>query len=369
MCRLSFLYYSKLLGSVGPIWPSLFRGKMKPTNALVVLIGFFIFFLISVSPVRSDGASGLDVTKKVLVIHSYHPEYEWVSTISRGIKIVFEKAHNVQVETIYMDTKRNTSPAWKIESGKRAREVISQWDPDVVITADDNAQEYVGKFYVGKVRPQIVFCGVNNMPEKYGYPTANVSGILERPHFEDTFRLLKQVAPGTNKLAVISDNSITSQGAVEYIKREAKRLDVEVVSYCQPQTFDQWQSAIRTFQQSSDAIMVYMYHTITQTGQTESMAPKMVMQWTVANSARPIVGFFNFTIDDGALLGMVESGLEYGREAAVIALGLLEGKSIQQFPVKKAKKGLVMINKHTADRLGISIPTAVMDHVDIVVGE
>ncbi len=84
--------------------------------------------------------------KKVLVVHSYHQGYNWVATISRGIKRVFDPKKDIQVETIYMDTKRKTSQKWKEESEQKARNIISKWDPDVIITVYDNAQEFIGKF-------------------------------------------------------------------------------------------------------------------------------------------------------------------------------------------------------------------------------
>ncbi|MBA3037709.1 MAG: hypothetical protein FP814_14600 [Desulfobacterium sp.] len=340
----------------------------KMRTKLTVTVCYFLLFLGILLPV-SVGSTDEISAKKVLVVHSYHPQYEWVSTISRGIKRVFEQAKNVQVETFYMDTKIKTSEEWKIESGRQARKIISDWNPDVVITVDDNAQEYVGKYYAGKERPKIVFCGVNNKPEKYGYPSSNITGILEHPHIKETLALLTRVIPAVKKIAVISDNSSTSVGAVEYIKDQHQILDKKTVTYDMPATFSQWKSCITSYQKKADVVLVYMYHTIKQKSKQESMPPRQVMEWTVANCSIPIAGFFNFTIDDGALLGVVESGIEQGREAAIVAMGLLEGKDIKQFPIKTAKKGIVMFNKQTADRLNIHVSDELKKQIDIMAGE
>jgi len=341
---------------------------MKMKYVFTMFCAFFLCLGLASFVYCQDIPDGNEM-KRVLVVHSYHPEYEWVSTISRGIKRVFEKEANVQVETYYMDTKRKTSQEWKEESGQKARDIISEWDPDVVITADDNAQEFVGKFYVGKERPQIVFTGVNAKAEKYGYPATNVTGILERPHFKDTVELLKQVVPNVKKVAFISDNSETSQGAIDYLQEQAQGLGVEIVTIDRPDTFDQWKAHVAACQGQADAIFIYMYHTLKQEGQEESIVPKEIMEWTVEHSAIPIVGFFNFAIDDGALLGIVESGLEHGREAALIAQGLMEGKGAQDFPVKTAEKGIIMLNKTTADKMGISFEKGLKERAEIIVGE
>ena len=336
------------------------------------IIAIFCNFLLClgiVFPAYSLDMPEKDNPKKVLVLHSYHQGYEWVSTISRGIKRVFEGAKDIQVETYYMDTKRKTSLDWKMESGRRAREVISQWDPDVVITVDDNAQEYVGKFYAGLKRPKIVFCGVNNKAEKYGYPASNITGILERPHIKDTLDLLGQVVPELKRAAVISDNSPTSCGTVEYIKRQARTLDNVSLTYDMPVTFAQWKSRTISLNPRSEALLIYMYHVLKQEGHVESMPSREVMEWTVANSIIPVAGFFPFSIDDGALLGVVESGLEHGREASIIAMGLLNGKELRQFPIKTAKKGLAMFNKQTAYMMGIPLDEELRKRIDIIVGE
>ena len=81
---------------------------------------------------------------KVLVVHSYHHEYEWVAEISGGINEVL-KDKNVELEYYYMDTKRKTDEAWKEESGRAALEKVTAWQPNVVIAVDDNAQLYFAK--------------------------------------------------------------------------------------------------------------------------------------------------------------------------------------------------------------------------------
>ena len=67
------------------------------------------------------------------------------------------------------------------------------------------------------------------------------------------------------------------------------------------------------------------------------------------------VGVVDFAIEDGVLCGVVESGEEHGFEAAQISKRILEGKKAGDFPIKTAKKGSVMLNMKTAEKLGIGI--------------
>jgi len=303
---------------------------------------------------------------KVLLVHSYHTGYPWVDAITQGVKRALAGSH-VDLEIVYMDTKRKTSEAWKKQSGEVVRQVVAEWKPDVVITADDNAQEYFAKGYVGRKTPQFVFCGVNAKPGKYGYPASNVTGILERPHFATSLDQLHKLVPDAARIAVVTDDSPTSAGALRFMKQQSAWR--RIVSSETPSEFEGWQNAVRRCQDTADALAIYMYHTVKRPGTTESMPPKEVMAWTVENSRIPIVGFFIFTIDDGALCGFLESGVEHGFRAGQIALELLDGKPAGGVPLVTALEGQSMLNLAAARRLGIEVPDAAIRSTEIVVGD
>jgi len=304
--------------------------------------------------------------RKVLLVHSYHKGYPWVDAITRGVRMALSRSA-ADLQLYYMDTKRKTSEQWKIKSGEAAKQVVADWQPDVVIAADDNAQQYFAKDFAAMPLPQFVFCGVNAQPEKYGYPASNITGILERPHTEASFQLLRKLKPGARRIAIVTDHSPTSAGALEFINWPWR--DFEIVSCETPSTFEQWQAAIRQCQQSADAIAVYMYHTVKPHPGAESMEPKEVMAWTADNSRIPVVGFFVFAVDDGALCGYMESGVEHGLRAGQMALELLAGKTAADLQIVTALEGQSMLNLNTARKLGISVPREIIEKTDVVIGK
>jgi ABC-type uncharacterized transport system substrate-binding protein len=316
----------------------------------------------SSSPSVGRNASSV-AGKKLLLVHSYHKEYEWVAQLTRGVRRSLEKS-GVELHVFYMDTKRRSDEAWKRKSGEAAAAVVEQWKPDAVIAADDNAQEYFAKRYADRDSPQIVFCGVNGEPGDFGYPAKNVTGILERPHFVATLDILHQIVPGARRIAIITDNSETSAGAVKYMKEHPD--SVEIVSSDAPNTFEEWKKAVERVQGSADAVATYTYHTVAQPNSPVNMEPREVMAWTVEHSKLPVLGFFVFAVDDGALCGMVESGVEHGYEAGQIALGLLGGKKAADYPVTTASHGQSMLNRTTANHLGITVPDRVLKRMDLV---
>ena len=91
-----------------------------------------------------------------------------------------------------MDTKVNIKDGPK--KAKEAYALFQQIEPDGLITADDNAQRlFVLPYLKGRYTTPVMFCGVNSAAEQYGYPTSNVSGILERGHISESIAFAKQL--------------------------------------------------------------------------------------------------------------------------------------------------------------------------------
>ena len=175
------------------------------------------------------------------------------------------------------------------------------------------------------------------------------------------------ILPGTRRIAVITDNSPTSDGALRFMKKVKTGFDI--VSWETPITFAAWQTAVQRAQDTADAIVVYMYHTVKKEGTTRSIPPKAVMEWTVTHSKIPLVGLFTFSVDDGMLCGIVESAVEHGLEAGVIARQILNGTAPSDIPVRTAIKGRRMLNLKTARQLGIDVPRSLIETTDIVIGD
>lgn len=298
--------------------------------------------------------------KKALLVHSYHSGYPWVDAITRGVQSGLANS-GVELDVFYMDTKRQTDEPWKARAGKLAAQKVEQWAPDVVITADDNAQQYFGRQLVDGKLP-LVFCGVNAEPSQYGYPATNVTGVIERPFFKETLVFLQQIRP-IHKVAVLSCEDNTSRGAINFIKEQIVDCEVETRLV---NDFDEWKLAIEDCNGRFDALGIYMYHTVKEKGNPVSLDPKVVIQWTVEHTRIPTMGYFDFAVEDGLLLGVVESGEEQGERAAQYAVKILGGMPPHSLPVCKANRGTRMFNVETGARLGITLPEELRADVQMV---
>lgn len=301
-------------------------------------------------------------SEKVLLIFSYHPEHPWVVEETRGAEDILGE-RGVETEKFYLDTKRNTSAEWKEEVAEEAVRKIDDFKPDLVIVFDDNACELVAKEYIGESLP-FVFCGMNGEPEDYGFPAQNITGVIERHHLEATIELLKQLVPDVEKLAIISDDSPTSQAFITRVRNIIP--PVEISEFYTTNDFDAWKAEVQELQTKVDAIGIYVYHTIKENSEEESLPPEDVLGWTLENSELPGFAFSDFTVRDGVLCGVTVSGYEQGMTAAEIAIRILNGETPADISIQCPEKGTPMINEIRAEELNIEIPADVLEEVEIL---
>ena len=323
---------------------------------------------------RIEGSTWIHETKtanenplpRVLLVHSYHSGYPWVDSLTRGVHMALPESE-VELGVFHMDTKRRSDEAWMRDAGARALKLVEEWQPSVVIATDDNAQRYFASLLDATSDVPVVFCGVNGTLEEYGYPNENATGILERPHFEESIRYLQRLYPEARRIAIVSDDSPTSRGAISHMN-DIPGL-CEIVSRETPATFQDWRRAILGASKHADAIAVYTYHTVLRQDTGENARPKRVMDWSAQNSTIPIVGFLSFAVDDGAICGFLESGVEQGRLAGDMARRILEGARPSDLPIVTALEGYSMLNLRTARQMGVEIPEDLLESTEVVRGE
>lgn len=98
--------------------------------------------------------------KEVLLIHSYHKGYAWSDEISKSIENNFSKHKNIELTTIYMDSKRVDNRAYLESLANLYKEQFSKREFDLILVCDNNAFDFIAKYYnyLFKNTP-VLFCG------------------------------------------------------------------------------------------------------------------------------------------------------------------------------------------------------------------
>jgi ABC-type uncharacterized transport system substrate-binding protein len=306
---------------------------------------------------------------RILIVHSYYHDFDWVREINRGIQENLRS--DQEYRTFYMDTKRHPSTEWKTKAAREAKDLVKTYQPQVVIAVDDNAQSYFVQEYLGRSPIQFVFCGVNEEPQNYGYPSTNVTGILERTYPEQVLELLRRINPAVRNVAWVSDFSATSSVVLAWVESLALlgKLPLHIVTYKQPVTFEQWRQTITALDRDPgvQAFLIPLYHTVISATDGQSMPPADVMSWTVNKTSKPIVGFWPFSVDDGAFCTVAVDPYEHGKVAALMAKQILAGKKASDLPIVVNRNGYVILNLKTANKLEIDVPFEVIQSADRVI--
>ena len=311
-----------------------------------------IFTFCSLLPLQAAGSEDL-TDKRVLVVHSYDRSFAWTADIDEALQRVLLPA-KVRIHTFFMDTNLRSDTPHLTEAGRQAEKLMQEFRPHVVITSDDNAQKYFAARFAGNATaPSFVFCGVNSDPAEYGYPADNVTGVTEDLAWVGGLKLLRRLKPSIRTVRVLMDGRPSSYAGAMRMK-ELTPPDIEA-EWVVARSFDHWRESILNASQTCDALAIMTYHNLT--AKDGSIMPSRdVIFWTRDNADLPTLGFFDYTVADGALCGVIQTGFEHGTLAAKLALRILAGERAGDIPMITSTQGLTMLNAATAEKLGIEIP-------------
>lgn len=264
------------------------------------------------------------LTRRVLILHSYNFDYEWTRDVDIGIKRILDKDHTICARWHYMDTKTHPETPYKEKIASVSRRIVDQFKPSVIIAVDDDAQEYVAKYYINHPDIKIIFAGVTGTREQYGFDKANnVTGILERAPVEGVVNTLQVLnrSKKTIKIVHIGDCSKSVRQADNFFHSHSGWQNIKIQPSMFVSTFDEWKKAIIKGGEIADYIIISNYRQIYKNKiGYEKISPKEVMQWTIANAKIPIIGTNLFVFEDGANLAIATSPYEQGEVAATFAL-------------------------------------------------
>lgn len=313
------------------------------------IIMLSLITLISSRPGKAADAPG----GKILIVHSYDRNFAWTADIHDALERMLSK-RRIELRTVFMDANINRDEESLTAAGQKAAEMMRSFRPDVVIASDDDAQQYFAARFAGdSSAPALVFCGVNQDPARYGYPAFNVTGVVEKLAWSESLKLLRRLCPDVRRVAVLLDSRSSSLAAVGSM-RASTPADIEA-EWIIVDTYEKWRELIDASGSTHDALAITTCHGLTDAEGRIVPGPE-VMHWTREHAGLPSVGFFDYTVADGALCGVIQTGFEHGTLAAGMALRILDGERAGDIPIVSTTQGLTMFNLKVARKLRIDIP-------------
>jgi putative ABC transport system substrate-binding protein len=194
-------------------------------------------------------------------------------------------------------------------------------------------------------------------------PGGNATGFMQFEYSLSAkwLELLKQVAPGVMRAAVLRDAALTSgTGQFAVIQSVASSVGVEV-SPVNVHDAGEIERAVAAFARSSPNGGLVV---------TSSALVVRHRELIVALAARhklPAVYYRRLFVDDGGLLAYGYDLLDQFRRAATYVDRILKGEPPAGLPVQAPTKYELVINLKTAKALGLEIPPTVLARADEVI--
>lgn len=323
------------------------------TRLTAILLHTLLLLALS-STTEGIAASGEGKKRTILWVDSYHAGYAWSDGIEMGIRKVLEDT-GIELAIFRMDTKTNDSTEYGITAGKKALEAIRNLKPDLVIATDDNAQKYLVVPYLRNTELPVVFSGVNWDASDYGYPAANVTGMLEIDRVDELIAHMQTNARGP-RIGFLTVDVETGRTLARIINEQF--LAGELTTYM-VKTFAEFKESFLRAQHEVD--MLIIYNTVGLHGWDEREAGNFIASKT--------------TIPTGALLEFIKhltvytlgkSSEEHGEYAAETALQILEGKRPGDIPLTNSARVKLTVNLRMAKSAGIILPLSVLKTAEVI---
>ena len=295
-------------------------------------------------------------TKEVLLIHSYHKGYIWSDDISKTIEKNFAEHKNIELTTVYMDTKKIDDSSYLENLYNLYKQQFFNRKFDLIIISDNNAFDFISKYYdhLFKDTP-VLFCGINNynknMLDKLNFK--NISGVAEDVDIEKNFELISKLHPNVKNLLIINDTSTTGyaikKDLTNIIKKYEKRFNIE---YTDNLNINNLKTKVSELEKNNSVILFVLLFKDT-TG--KYFTYKQSFEEIKKVSEVPIYGLWDFYLNSGMVGGLLTSAIAQGQTVSKMALDILNGKNIKDIPVVEKSPNLYMFDYNELKRFNLDI--------------
>jgi putative ABC transport system substrate-binding protein len=236
--------------------------------------------------------------------------------------------------------------------------------PDVVLASGTSTAGPLQK--VTRTVP-IVFAGVADpigagFVDSMARPGGNTTGFISFEYglSEKWLELLKQIAPGVTRVAVLRDPDISGgTGQFGAIQSVAPSLGVEL-SPVNVRDAGEIERAVAAFAHGSNGGLI-----VTASGL--AVVHRDLIITLAARHKLPTVYYYRFFVTAGGLVSYGPDPHDQYRRAAGYVDRILKGEKPADLPVQAPTKLELVINQRTARMLGLTVPDELLARADEVI--
>ena len=258
--------------------------------------------------------------------------------------------------------------------GKKSAEILACTEkekPDLVLTIDDDALELVGMHVSGI---PVVFSGINKPMREYMVPGKiqglqkpgfNLTGVYQKPYFQETIAYLKRIVPSIKNMGVISCRGDQGELNLQKLTLLNGKLGVEWVESMVSDSWNDWRQAVLDWQKKVDMILFLSADGVTDE-KGKSVSEKEIFKWVAENSHLPDAGLWKSMVEYGVLLTSSDCACRQGEMAADRVVQILGGCKSGDISVDAPREGVLTINIDRVKMLNLKMPLDILPLARIV---
>ena len=266
-----------------------------------------ILFLLTTSVFASK-------QKDVLLLHSYHKGYKWTDDITKAIENKFSKYKDIDLTTIYMDTKRVNSLDYLISLENLYKEQFKKRKFDLIIVSDNAAYEFIVNNYESLFKnTPVLFCGVNSFDKSFfkdKYIQNHISGVVEQIDIEKNFQLITKLHPNLKNLIIINDRSKTALEIKQFLMPIVDKYKTNLnIEYIDDMNIENIQKKVSSLKKEDSAILFLL---LFKDKAGKHFTYKQSFLKIKQKSKVPIYGLWDFYLGYGLVGGLLTSAIAQG---------------------------------------------------------
>ncbi|CAG36655.1 hybrid sensor histidine kinase/response regulator [Desulfotalea psychrophila] len=308
--------------------------------------------LLSVLPLFAESPQKELHSRQVLIIQSGYEGYLWTESLNRGIQDVFSsapEATNFFFE--YIDTKRNHGGTYFADLRNFWEIKYRNQQIDLIITCDTPAYELLLKNRSSLFKDiPLVFTGVNRFNPTSLKGKKLITGIVEENDFKATVDIALQLHPKIKKLVFIipGAQSYRLQWVKDLPARYREEVEQVIITGKELGEID------REFDALGPNIIAILLSSVVPIDGIYIPYQQLVPH-LAKNRPFPFYTLWDSTLGQGIVGGKLISGEWQGREAAKLALKILQGTPVSELPVIERGSNRYMFDWQQLQRFNIDL--------------